>query len=1310
MADDIEGYTKEELLKRWDIEPDMAIREVLIRELVRRKLFPSQETNAWETEAGLYPETNDPYFTEKIMQKQEFIENIQEALSSQQKRKINPCNSEEEFELSPPQRFITRFLSPHSPYVSALLYHGVGVGKTCAAISTAEEYLRVYPRESVFIIAPRNIQPGFKRTIFDDEALSISEREDLPNTITGCTGNSYLMRTGMEYEREKAVIQRKVKQAIDVRYTILGYVQFYRYIKAILERVPSTLDDKRREQEEIKLLRREFSGRMVIIDEAHNLRDTPGETEDDNVDVAGGDAELSESKAGKRLTPLLLRVVQAAEGMKLLLLTGTPMYNNYHEIIFLLNLLLLNDKKAPLTERDIFLPNGKFCPGGEEKLGAVASAYLSFMRGENPLTFPVRLFPKDAPAMKSWPPESPQGEPLFPAENRDAQRQKEILLRLPFVPVGFEERELKIIRDIADTAVETSGLGVKSIDEMVQSGNWLFPEATEGGARIRDAGFTECFEEIRGSTLTQFKSRITPPDWLKKDLLHKASPKSAFILKRIAKTIGVVFVYSRFVKSGALPFAIALEANGYTPWGRNKPLFTNGVVDGLGRQCALCDGRERAHASKGHAFAPANYILLTGQAAYSPNNPVAIQAARSNANMDGKNIKVVVGSQVASEGIDLRFIREIYVFDSWFHLNKMEQVLGRGVRTCSHSLLPEAKRNCTIHLLVNSYGQDEPVETADMYMYRNAMIKALQIGSVTRVLKRYALDCNLNHNANFVKGLDDVDRMEDSRGTIRENVEINDTPYTSVCDWIECPYTCEKRVDVEHIMKELSMNMSTYDEYSMRWRETQIKNIIKHIFESERQPMIQIDSLIETLRVADIPEMAIRTILADIVGKPSFRIRIGNREGYIIYRNTYYLFQPIYLADLRIPLALRVADVPVRKDEYEPTKIVYGKVVAKTRVEATKAADKAADRAADKAATKGPEEVAGPTEGDAEGEAVTDMSVAQPGTGPGLWLACKTWAGSILTMESVLDIPPEVLEIIEIRYVGDEYKRMYNYLTMISWMVENIQTSYSEDARKSYAKALSEIFLEMIWDEVLTPDEQLEIVKVDGKNEALAFVFEEQLIKKGSREAYRYINLTTGAVEYMCGTEKCTSADVRVFEGDKADPVNIVQANNATAGRIYGFIIPKVKDARLVFKTNDRPVDPGIVPEKGGECEIVSSIEIHKKLLRAIREMIEGIGYPPFLLTDAVLDEKGERKKEKDEKKRRTKKGDADEGLTAAQKEFLKIKTKLSIDSRKFQNVVKACALKNIILRLIDKLEKAQGRLRYFYRPISALKSKHKLK
>jgi len=613
-------------------------------------------------------------------------------------------------------------------------------------------------------------------------------------------------------------------------------------------------------------------------------------------------------------------------------------------------------------------------------------------------------------------------------------------------------------------------------------------------------------------------------------------------------------------------------------------------------------------------------------------------------------------------------------------LNKMEQVLGRGVRTCSHSLLPEALRNCTIHLLVNTYG--DAVETADLYMYRNATMKALQIGMVTRVLKRYAVDCNLNYNAIFIKDMVPLDRVEDSQGGIRRRVTLNDTPFTSICDWMECKYACAKPIDVEKYLKSAATDMSSYDEYAMRWRESQIKKIIRALFESEGTPMIQIDSLVEALRTAEIPELAIRTILSEIVGQPSFRLRIGGQEGYIIYRNTYYLFQPIRLADVRIPLALRVADVPVRKDEYNPQKIEYRGPLAPATAPV---ADTVAPAPKPLVKAPGTKEVAEPPPEPSAMRAPARIDTTY-------WDACVVWSQTIRDATSGLDIPDDVLTAIEARYTADDYKREYNCLTMISWMYENISRSPDIDGprRPVFLDALAETLLKLVWDESLKTAEQYEIFQ-SKRSPELDIAISEQLVKRGTTEAFRFVNLATGAIEYQCPTGKCSEAVVRLFESEPAP-----QANRSTTGRIYGLILPKLKDARLTFKTNNRPVDPGVAPEKGGECEIVSSIEKHKILLRDMRTMITDLGYPPFLLTPAVLEEKGEAVKEK------KKAGE----LTALQKTQMRLKS----DRRKFQNVQKACALTNILLRMIDSLEVKASRKRYFYRPIAAIKSKHRLK
>lgn len=1262
--------SRNDILSDWDSYP-MEKRDELMEKIQSMNLYPRimGAVDEWEGEAGLYPDTEDPRFAEKLMRKQEFAENKQDTIAQQEADGVNPCDPDKEFELSPVQRFIGRFLSPQCPYQSALLYHGVGVGKTCAAITVAENYLRAYPRRQVIIVAPRNIQPGFRRTIFDDEALKVADDDFTPNMAKGCTGNMYLKRTGAEFERDRGALIRRINQSINSRYLFLGYIQFHRMIEDLTASVPKTLAEDVAEEQRARILRREFSGRLIVIDEAHNLRDNPAESVEDDADNPGGDAELTESQAGKKLTPSLIKLLKAANGMKLLLMSGTPMYNSYREIIFLLNLLLINDKKVELSERDIFVrATGGFVPGGpgkrggEELLGAAANAYVSFMRGENPLSFPVRLPPEGTPAMAEWPSYSPDAKEI-PTNQRDRMK------RLPFVPVSFEGESAAEYLNISEESIEAGGLGVKSIDEMVQAGNWLFPSSE--GVATRDSGFDGCFEDSSSSGGSQYRS--ADPSWLQIENLGTASPKAKLTLGRIQKGKGIAFIYSRFIKSGALPLALTLEANGYTPWGDDrKPLLLNGPGE-KGRQCALCEKREKAHQKAAHKFTPAKYILITGRANLSPNNAKAIQAARAKTNIDGREVKVIIGSQVASEGIDFRFVREIYVFDSWFHLNKMEQVLGRGIRTCSHSLMKAEERNCTIHLLVNRFVDDE-TETADLYMYRTAMSKAMQVGRVTRVLKRYALDCNLNRDAIIVAGLDSQ-RHVDSQGGVREEVNINDTPFTNVCDWIEtCEYTCAKRVDIN--MDDL--DQSTYDEYAVRWRESELKSTIKKLFQEREQPVFQLEEILE--QMSAVPPKAISGLLSEVIGNRSFRLQmpVGKTgrsiNGYIVYRNGYYMFQPDYLEDIRIPLALRVAEVPVKRDSFESTQIKLKGTPKAQLTEATEA----------------------PT---------TDTLL-------GYWKSIHNWADKIVSEEApVEDIPLSVQKAIAARYSGDTEVRENDYLIMINWFYEFIKNGDYGDKKKDYLKVLSEVLIEMVWDESIRPAEQLQLIAKDAVAEATA-KFGGQLVTNGATTAIRVVDIAAGNMKYYCGGEACSMAVTSIFEKDGADPLRGIQANNKTTGSIYGFIVPKGKEGRLVFKTNDRPVPPGTKPEKGSECSIVSTISFHIRMLKEIAELMVAEGYPKFLLIDDLLDDKVMRRKQEDEAKalakaegRKYEKGTVN---VAKREGSYGKKGDKPFKTRTFENAVRACALKDIILRWVDIMQKRKGGRRYFYRPLEALKSDHK--
>jgi hypothetical protein len=215
---------------------------------------------------------------------------------------------------------------------------------------------------------------------------------------------------------------------------------------------------------------------------------------------------------------------------------------------------------------------------------------------------------------------------------------------------------------------------------------------------------------------------------------------------------------------------------------------------------------------------------------------------------------------------------------------------------------------------------------------------------------------------------------------------------------------------------------------------------------------------------------------------------------------------------------------------------------------------------------------------------------------------------------------------------------------------------------EGWRAALAEAFLGLVWDEILRPKEQMELLQ----DETARRIGGEQLLRKGSREAFRYIDGQSGELRYLCGDKPCDVAVARLFDGDAADPLNMLQANTGTTGALYGFLVPNLKSGYLTFKTTDKPATVGKVPPKGGECEIVTQISYHFTALVELGNLLAAAGLPRFGLT--LADFQG---------------------------------------ARKFQNSSRACSLKNVILRWMS-LMKVGGRI-WFFRPVAAYKSKHQV-
>ena len=361
---------------------------LLKKELVERKCL--SETS--EKDVFLYPNLNDQKFNIKIANKKEFNDTKYDGTIHENIKEYADILAKADFELQPHQAFVKNFLSPQTPYNSLLLYHGLGSGKTCSAIGVSEEtrdYLKQLGiNKRIIIVASENVQNNFRLNLFDERKLKMVD--GLWN-ITGCIGNKLLKEInpmsmkGMS--REKVISQ--IKKLINISYIFLGYGQFANYIINTINynetsdkkgdrnnKQPSLPENFILNKKTIRRLRNEFDNRLIIIDEVHNIRMT-----DDN--------------ENKKVAINLQILVKAAENLKLLLLSATPMYNSYKEIVWLLNLMNINDRRGKIDVKDVFDKNGSITKDGEELLIRKATGYISFVRGENPYTFPYRVYPSE---------------------------------------------------------------------------------------------------------------------------------------------------------------------------------------------------------------------------------------------------------------------------------------------------------------------------------------------------------------------------------------------------------------------------------------------------------------------------------------------------------------------------------------------------------------------------------------------------------------------------------------------------------------------------------------------------------------------------------------------------------------------------------------------------------------------------------------------------------------------------------------------------------------------------------------------------
>jgi hypothetical protein len=1013
---------------------------LLKRELADRICLNDLEQNeSYEREGEnasfLYPEFNDTQFNVKIAEKKEFQETKYDGEIHPDIKEYADQMSNADFEIQPHQAFVRNFLSFQTPYNSLLLYHGLGSGKTYSAIGVTEEmreYLKnLGSNKKIIVVASENVQNNFRMQMFDDRKLVlVNDRW----TIKGYVANQLLKEVNpMNHPgipKEKIVSQ--VKALIKHSYLFLGYGQFANYIINTMNR-DEQVGETRNHSNLLKSgeldkaaklrLKNEFEGRLIVIDEIHNIRK----------------AEDAESKKVATNFEIL---VTAVRNLRLLFLSATPMFNSYKEIVWLMNIMNMNDRRAKIEVKDVFEADGEFKKEGRELLIRKLTGYVSFVRGENPYTFPYRVYPSLF-APKSTFPEVPY--PLYqmngkriPDDNRERilslyltkiggcggcgacqycdyryilyylknknmnvttkkgrvremrsfldmakfgytllqtplesliisypnEKLKEIIGQIP--ENQYTEELAENIAELAEAEAEdfvtesiktTTVMNLTSLqeereqekrqekreqekrqekrqeeekEELVVIKDTEGTETNQTSLRM-DPGLTIDPRDLTGKRglerMMDFVDKTTiPPEKgafkYKKSTLDnygrlfsplvigKYSAKIKNVLESIRYSLsndlnlsygvaeGVILIYSQYIDAGLIPMALALEEMGFTRYGKDvKPLFKTAPTE-------VVDVRTLKPPASRNDFLPARYAMITGDLRLSPDNEFEVKGLTNDDNKDGKKVKVVLISRTGAEGIDFKYIRQIHILEPWYNMNRMEQIIGRGVRNSSHKAIPFEKRNVEIFM----YGtilEENQEEAADLYVYRVAEYKAKQIGRVTRLMKETAVDCIVHHDqTNFTQ-----EKMAEimkkpvtqilSNGEVIKDFKVGDLPYSPACDYMAtCDYQCIPGTDAGD-SNTLKTDESMYGEAFMNMNNDKIIQKVKMLM---RERFFYVKK--EFIAFIQVPKayslIQIYSALTQMIEENEVIQDRYDRTGYLVNIGEYYLFQPLELTDKHI--------------------------------------------------------------------------------------------------------------------------------------------------------------------------------------------------------------------------------------------------------------------------------------------------------------------------------------------------------------------------------------------------------------------------
>lgn len=278
----------------------------------------------------------------------------------------------------------------------------------------------------------------------------------------------------------------------------------------------------------------------------------------------------------------------------------------------------------------------------------------------------------------------------------------------------------------------------------------------------------------------------------------------------------------------------------------------------------------------------------------------------SDDNKYGKFIRIIIGSPIISEGITLKAVRQVHILEPYWNMSKVNQIIGRAVRNYSHDMLNQDERTVEIYKYISVYyksnqsindilnpSDDLKTFFIDREKYILSEEKDRTNKIVERLLKQISFDCSLNLSRNIISK-DDVSGSPE-------------------CDYSDCEQKC-----LIEPPKDKTIDNSTYDMYLKFFDEFDIYYVLETIKDLFKIYFVwNLDDIKKHIKSLEplITDEAIYTTLNYITKDKVYVLDKYNRQGYIINKGDYYIFNSSDI-DIETSFYSKILDFSVDKNKY----------------------------------------------------------------------------------------------------------------------------------------------------------------------------------------------------------------------------------------------------------------------------------------------------------------------------------------------------------------------------------------------------------